>query len=75
VTVAPSREQLALFLFTLYVLDLVWKLFHWQQLTAGVPWWTVVMALAVRSCFMGGLLYVYLQYRKNQSIKNSDSLK
>jgi len=53
-----------LFLLVAYCLDLAWKLVHWSELSTGLDWWTLALALTVRFAFMGGLLFLFLRMRK-----------
>jgi hypothetical protein len=59
-----TLERLALFLLIAYCLDLAWKLAHWGQLSNGLAWWTIALALTVRFAFMGFLLFMFIQARK-----------
>jgi hypothetical protein len=62
----PKNGQRAiLILLIAYSLDLVWKLFHWTELTGDVAGWGVALALIVRFAFMGFLLYLYLRLKKS----------
>jgi hypothetical protein len=62
----PKNGQRAtLILLVAYSLDLIWKIFHWSELTSGVAGWGVALALMVRFAFMGFLLYLYLRIKKS----------
>jgi len=49
----------------MYCLDLAWKLAHWNELTRGLEWWMIALALAVRFAVMAGFLYFYLRLRRS----------
>ena len=57
-------QRAALLLLVLYCLDFVWKLAHWGDLTRGLDWWALAMALTVRFAFMGGLLYALFRLKR-----------
>jgi len=40
-----TGERAALVLLIAYCLDLAWKLAHWSELTKGLDWWMIAMAL------------------------------
>ena len=60
-------------LLILYCVDLIWKLALWNQLTHGLNLWMVAGALIVRFAFMGGLLIMYLRFRKPVKSRPHDS--
>jgi hypothetical protein len=59
-----AQRRATLFLLVFYSLDLVWKLFHWHELSSGVPWWGIAVGLTVRFAFMWFMIAVYLRMRK-----------
>jgi Zn-dependent protease with chaperone function len=59
-----TAKWIALILFILYCADLVWKLAHWSQYSAGLKISTIVLALAFRFVFMAFLLWMYLRARR-----------
>jgi hypothetical protein len=59
-----ASKWIALLLFILYCVDLVWKLAHWSQYSAGLKTSTIVFALAIRLVFMAFLFWIYLRARK-----------
>jgi hypothetical protein len=61
----PTPERASLVLLILYCLDLTWKLAFWSRLTQGLSLWMVAGALIVRFAVMGGLLVMYLRFRKS----------
>jgi hypothetical protein len=70
----PSKERAALILFLLYVADLIWKLVHWREFTAGLSRAELVLPLSIRFLLMGGFLFMYFKFRKDQS-KGNDGTK
>jgi hypothetical protein len=44
-----TGERAALVLLIAYCLDLAWKLAHWSELTKGLDWWMIAMALTIAS--------------------------
>jgi hypothetical protein len=67
-----AQRRSILFLSVFYSLDLVWKLFHWRELSSGVPWWGIAVGLAVRFAFMGFMVAVYLRMRKAGNGSSND---
>ncbi len=61
----PTPERASLVLLILYCVDLTWKLAFWSQFTHGLNLWMIAGALVVRFAFMGGLLVMYLRFRKS----------
>jgi hypothetical protein len=59
-----AAKWIALILFLLYCLDLVWKLAHWSQYSAGMSLSAIVVLLFLRLLFMAFLLLMYLRARK-----------
>lgn len=59
-----GAKWIALILFILYSLDLIWKLAHWSQYSAGLRPSSIAIALAFRLVFMAFLLWMYLRARK-----------
>ena len=59
-----TSKWIALLLFILYCVDLVWKLAHWSQYSAGLKTSTIVWIIAVRLVFMAFLLWIYLRGRQ-----------
>ncbi len=65
---SPKRTaQITLVLLVAYCVDLIWKLAHWDEMSAGLQWYVIVLALTVRFAFMAGLLWVYLKLKNNAS--------
>jgi hypothetical protein len=62
---AKNGQAATLILLVAYSLDLVWKLFHWSELTGDITGWGVALVLMVRFAFMGFLLYLYLRLKKS----------
>ena len=62
--VRAAAKWVALTLFVLYCADLVWKLAHWNQYSAGLKISTFAIALTLRLLFMVFLLWVYLRARR-----------
>jgi hypothetical protein len=60
-----TGQRAVLLLLVLYCLDLVWKLAHWRDLTRGLDWWALAIALTVRFAFMLGLLYALIRIKKS----------
>jgi len=69
----PTPERASLVLLILYCIDLIWKLAFWNQFTHGLNLWMVAVALIVRFTFMGGLLVMYLRFRKSAKSRSQDS--
>lgn len=59
-----AAKWIALVLFVLYCLDLIWKLAHWGQYAAGMSLGAIVVLLFFRLLFMAFLLFMYLRARK-----------
>ena len=59
-----GAKWIALILFVLYSLDLIWKLAHWSQYSAGLKLSNIIAALVLRLVFMAFLLWMYLRARK-----------
>lgn len=59
-----AAKWIALILFVLYSLDLVWKLSHWSQYAAGMSQRAIAVLLFLRLLFMAFLLLMYLRARK-----------
>jgi hypothetical protein len=59
-----TAKWIALILFVLYCVDLVWKLRHWSEYSAGLKVSTIVIALAFRLVFMVFLLWMYFRARR-----------
>jgi len=59
-----TAKWVALILFVLYCADLVWKLAHWSQYSAGLKISTIVIALTFRVIFMAFLLWMYFRARR-----------
>jgi heme/copper-type cytochrome/quinol oxidase subunit 2 len=59
-----TGERAALVLLIAYCLDLAWKLAHWSELTKGLDWWMIAMALTIRFAVMGGLLFLFIRMRR-----------
>lgn len=59
-----AAKWIALILFVLYSLDLVWKLAHWSQYAAGMSLRALTVLLFLRLLFMAFLLLMYLRARK-----------
>jgi hypothetical protein len=68
-----ASKWIALILFLLYCLDLVWKLAHWGQYSAGLKTSTIALALTFRLVFMAFLLWMYLRARTKDETDQSDS--
>jgi hypothetical protein len=62
--VRTAAKWIALILFVLYSADLIWKLAHWSQYSAGLKISTFAIALTLRLLFMAFLLWVYLRARR-----------
>jgi hypothetical protein len=65
-----TLERLTLAILVAYWVDLAWKLAHWNQLSKGLEWWIIALALMVRFAFMGFLLAVFLRARRARRSKN-----
>jgi hypothetical protein len=65
-----TLERLALFLLVLYC-DLAWKLAHWGQMSNGLAWWAIALALTIRFAFMGGLFFMFIRARKARKAASS----
>jgi hypothetical protein len=63
-SVRGAAKWIALILLLLYSLDLVWKLAHWSQYSAGLKMSTIAVALTFRIIFMAFLLWMYLRGRR-----------
>ena len=59
-----AAKWIALILFVLYLADLVWKLAHWSQYSAGMKGSTIAVLLTLRLLFMAFLLWMYLRARR-----------
>jgi hypothetical protein len=60
-----GAKWIALILFVLYCADLIWKLVHWSQYSAGLAAWQIGMALGLRLVFMAFLLWMYVRARRS----------
>jgi hypothetical protein len=60
-----GAKWIALILFILYCADLIWKLAHWSQYSAGLAAWQIGMALSLRLVFMAFLLWMYVRARRS----------
>lgn len=60
-----GAKWIALILFILYCADLIWKLAHWSEYSAGLAAWQIGMALTLRLVFMAFLLWMYLRARRS----------
>jgi hypothetical protein len=58
------QERAALFLLVLYCLDFTWKVADWREVSRGLAWWGIALALAVRLLVMGFILFLYLRLKK-----------
>ena len=56
-----TAKWIALLLFILYCVDLVWKLAHWSEYSAGLKTSTLVVAIGFRLVFMLFLFWIYLR--------------
>jgi hypothetical protein len=59
-----AAKWIALILFILYSVDLLWKLAHWSQYADGLPSWQIGTALTLRLIFMAFLLWMFLRARR-----------
>lgn len=57
-----SGKNLVLALLIAYCVDLIWKIAHWHEAFAHIPWWGLVLGFMIRFAVMGGIarLYIYL---------------
>ncbi|MBV9075291.1 MAG: hypothetical protein JOZ10_16820 [Acidobacteria bacterium] len=63
-TIKSAAKWIALILFLLYCADLIWKLAHWNQYSAGLARPKLAAAIALRLLFMAFLLWVYMRARR-----------
>lgn len=63
-SIRNAARWIALILFILYAVDLIWKLAHWSQYSAGLKHSTIAWALVLRILFMIFLLVVFFNGRK-----------
>ena len=66
-SIRAAAKWIALILFFLYCVDLVWKLAHWSLYSAGLSRATLAGALILRFIFMAFLLGIYLRERRSTS--------
>jgi hypothetical protein len=59
-----AAKWIALILFVLYCADLIWKLAHWSQYSAGMSVLTIAVLLTLRLLFMAFLFWMYMRARK-----------
>jgi len=68
-----AAKWIALILFLLYCVDLIWKLSHWGQYSAGLKTSTIALALAFRLVFMAFLLWMYVRAQAKDGANQSSS--
>lgn len=59
-----AAKWIALILFVLYCADLIWKLAHWSQYSAGMSGLMIAVLLTLRLLFMAFLFWMYMRARK-----------
>jgi hypothetical protein len=60
-----TRARIVLVLFIVYCGDLVWKLANWHEMSAGLQWYIIALALTIRFAVMAGLLWLYIKLKKS----------